>query len=198
MSRLFSQTLRDVTADVEVASHQLLLRAGFIRPLASGIFSYLPLAQRAMCKIEDIIRREMDAIGGQEITMPVVHPAELWQRTGRWYAVGAEMGRFRDKNDRDMVLAMTHEEVVADLVSREIKSYKQLPQLVYHIQTKWRDDPRPRSGLIRVREFTMKDSYSLDADWEVSKSNTAPTTSTISTSSTAAASMSSPCARTPE
>ena len=166
MSRLFSQTLRDVTADVEVASHQLLLRAGFIRPLASGIFSYLPLAQRSMRKIEDIIRCEIDAIGGQEITMPVVHPAELWQRTGRWYAVGTEMGRFQDKNERDMVLAMTHEEVVADLVSREIKSYKQLPQLVYHIQTKWRDDPRPRSGLIRVREFTMKDSYSLDADWE--------------------------------
>ena len=166
MSRLFSQTLRDVTADVEVASHQLLLRAGFIRPLASGIFSYLPLAQRSMRKIEDIIRCEIDAIGGQEITMPVVHPAELWQQTGRWYAVGTEMGRFQDKNERDMVLAMTHEEVVADLVSREIKSYKQLPQLVYHIQTKWRDDPRPRSGLIRVREFTMKDSYSLDADWE--------------------------------
>ncbi|MXX36687.1 MAG: proline--tRNA ligase, partial [Gemmatimonadetes bacterium] len=158
MSRLFSQTLRDVTADVEVASHQLLLRAGFIRSLASGIFSYLPLAQRSMRKIEDIIRHEIDAIGGQEITMPVVHPAELWQRTGRWYAVGTEMGRFQDKNERDMVLAMTHEEVVADLVSREIKSYKQLPQLVYHIQTKWRDDPRPRSGLIRVREFTMKDA----------------------------------------
>ena len=165
MSRLFSQTLRDVTADVEIASHRLLLRAGFIRPLASGIFSYLPLAQRSMHKIEDLIRREMDAIGGQEITMPVVHPAELWQQTGRWYAVGPEMSRFQDKNGRDMVLAMTHEEVVADLVHREIKSYKQLPQLIYQIQTKWRDDPRPRSGLIRVREFTMKDSYSLDADW---------------------------------
>ena len=165
MSQLFSQTLRDVTADVEIASHRLLLRAGFIRPLASGIFSYLPLAQRSMRKLEDIIRREMNAIGGQEITMPVVHPAELWQQTGRWYAVGTEMGRFHDKNNRDMVLAMTHEEVVADLVHREIKSYKQLPQLIYHIQTKWRDDPRPRSGLIRVREFTMKDSYSLDADW---------------------------------
>lgn len=165
MSQLFSQTLRDVTADVEIASHRLLLRAGFIRPLASGIFSYLPLAQRSMRKLEDIIHREMNAIGGQEITMPVVHPAELWQQTGRWYAVGTEMGRFHDKNNRDMVLAMTHEEVVADLVHREIKSYKQLPQLIYHIQTKWRDDPRPRSGLIRVREFTMKDSYSLDADW---------------------------------
>ena len=166
MSRLFSQTLRDITADAEVASHQLLLRAGFIRQLASGIFSYLPLGHKALRKVEEIIRREMDAIGGQEITMPVVHPAEIWQQTGRWYEVGSEMSRFKDKNDRDMVLAMTHEEVVAELVSREIHSYKQLPQLVYQIQTKWRDDPRPRSGLIRVREFTMKDSYSLDADWE--------------------------------
>ena len=166
MSRLFSQTLRDITADAEVVSHQLLLRAGFIRQLASGIFSYLPLGHKTLRKVEEIVRREMDAIGGQEITMPVVHPAEIWQQTGRWYEVGSEMSRFKDKNDRDMVLAMTHEEVVAELVSREIHSYKQLPQLVYQIQTKWRDDPRPRSGLIRVREFTMKDSYSLDADWE--------------------------------
>ena len=166
MSQLFSQTLREAPGDAEVVSHQLLLRAGFIRQLASGIFSYLPLARRSMDKIENIIRAEMDAIGGQEITMPVVHPADIWKETGRWYEVGAEMGRFKDKSDRDMVLAMTHEEVVAFLVSREIKSYRQLPQLIYQLQTKWRDDPRPRSGLIRVREFTMKDSYSLDADWE--------------------------------
>lgn len=165
MSRLFSQTLRDITADAEVASHQLLLKAGYIRQLASGIFSYLPLGHKALRRVEEIIRREMDAIGGQEITMPVVQPAEIWQQTGRWYEVGAEMSRFQDKNNRDMVLAMTHEEVVADLVSREIQSYRHLPRLVYQIQTKWRDDPRPRSGLIRVREFTMKDSYSLDADW---------------------------------
>jgi len=166
MSQLFSQTLREASADAEVASHRLLLRAGFIRQLASGIFSYLPLARRAMTKIENIIREEMDAIGGQEITMPVVHPADIWKETGRWYEVGTEMSRFQDKSNRDMVLAMTHEEVMADLVSREIKSYRQLPKLVYQIQIKWRDDPRPRSGLIRVREFTMKDSYSLDADWE--------------------------------
>ena len=166
MSKLFSQTLREPSADAEVASHQLLLRAGFIRQLASGIFSYLPLARRAMNKIENILRAEMDAIGGQEITMPVVHPADIWKETGRWYQVGAEMGRLEDRSGRDMVLAMTHEEVVADLVRKEIKSYRQLPQLIYHIQTKWRDDPRPRSGLIRVREFTMKDSYSLDADME--------------------------------
>ena len=166
MSKLFSQTLRENSADAEVASHQLLLRGGFIRQLASGIFSYLPLAKRALNKVENIIRREMDAIGGQEISMPVVHPADIWKETGRWYQVGSEMGRFKDKSERDMVLAMTHEEVVADLVRKEIKSYRQLPQLIYHLQTKWRDDPRPRSGLIRVREFTMKDSYSLDADQE--------------------------------
>lgn len=166
MSKLFSQTLREAPNDAEVESHRLLLRAGFIRQLASGIFSYLPLARRTIDKIERIIRAEMDAIGGQEMTMPVVHPADLWKETGRWYQVGTELGRFKDKNERDMVLAMTHEEVVGDLVRREVQSYRQLPQLIYQLQTKWRDDPRPRSGLIRVREFTMKDSYSLDADWQ--------------------------------
>jgi prolyl-tRNA synthetase len=164
MSRLFSQTLREAPAEVEVASHQLLLRAGFIRPLGAGIFSYLPLARRSMSKIEAIMREEINAIGGQEITMPVVQPADVWKETGRWYQIGSEMGRFKDKTGHDMVLAMTHEEVVADLVRDEIRSYRQLPALVYHIQTKWRDDPRPRGGLVRVREFTMLDSYSLDAD----------------------------------
>jgi prolyl-tRNA synthetase len=162
---MFSQTLREDPTDVEVASHQLMVRAGYIHPLAAGIFSYLPLARRAMTKIETILREEINAIGGQEITMPVVNPAEVWQQTGRWYQIGTEMGRFKDKNGHDMVLAMTHEEVVADLARSEIRSYRQLPQLVYHIQTKWRDDPRPRAGLIRVREFTMLDSYSLDASW---------------------------------
>jgi prolyl-tRNA synthetase len=166
MTQLFSQTLREAPGDTDIASHQLLLRAGFIRPLAAGIFSYLPLGRRAMTRIEAIIREEMDAIGGQEITMPVVHPADIWQETGRWYQIGPEMGRFQDRAGRDMVLAMTHEEVVGDLVRKEIRSYRQLPALIYHIQTKWRDEPRPRAGLIRVREFTMKDSYSLDADWE--------------------------------
>lgn len=166
MSQLFSQTLREAAADADVASHRLLLRAGFIRQLASGIFCYLPLARRSMDRVETIIREEMAGIGGQEITMPVVHPADIWKATGRWYEIGTEMGRFQDKSNRDMVLAMTHEEVTAFLVSRLIQSYRQLPQLVYHIQTKWRDDPRPRSGLIRVREFTMKDSYSLDTDWD--------------------------------
>jgi prolyl-tRNA synthetase len=166
MSRLFSQTLREVPSDIEAASHQLLMRAGFIRPLASGIFSYLPLARRAMTRIENIMREEINAIGGQEVTMPVVQPADIWQETGRWYQIGAEMGRFKDKAGRDMVLAMTHEEVVSALVRDEIRSYRQLPALIYHIQTKWRDDPRPRAGLIRVREFTMLDSYTLDASWE--------------------------------
>jgi prolyl-tRNA synthetase len=166
MSKLFGVTLRDAPAEAEVTSHRYLLRAGFIRQLAAGVFSYLPLARRALTKIENILRQEIDAIGGQEITMPVVHPASLWQESGRWYKVGSEMGRFKDRTGREMVLAMTHEEVVADLVRRDIHSYRQLPAVIYHIQTKWRDDPRPRAGLIRVREFTMKDSYSLDADWE--------------------------------
>jgi prolyl-tRNA synthetase len=166
LSHLFGQTLRDSPTEAEVVSHQLLMRAGFIRPLGAGIFSYLHLAKRSMQKIETILRDEMDKIGGQEISMPIVNPASVWKETGRWYQIGSEMGRFKDKNDHDMVLAMTHEEVVADLVRREVQSYKQLPRLVYHIQTKWRDDPRPRAGLIRVREFTMKDSYSLDTDWD--------------------------------
>jgi prolyl-tRNA synthetase len=166
MSLLFSQTIREIPSEADVSSHQLLLRAGFIRQLAAGIFSYLPLAKRTLTNIENIMRQEINAIGGQEITMPVVHPAELWQESGRWYKIGNEMGRFKDKNEHEMVLSMTHEEVIADLVRKEIRSYRQLPMLLYHIQTKWRDDPRPRAGLIRAREFTMKDSYSLDADWE--------------------------------
>ncbi len=166
MSHLFGQTLREAPSEAEIPSHQLLVRAGFIRQLGAGIFTAMPLAKRAITKIEDIMRDEIDAIGGQELTMPVVHPADIWKETGRWYQIGTEMGRMKDKNGRDMVLAMTHEEVVADIVRRDVKSYRQLPMLVYHIQTKWRDDPRPRAGLIRVREFTMLDSYSLDADEE--------------------------------
>jgi prolyl-tRNA synthetase len=166
MSQLFSHTLREMPTDVEITSHQLLLRAGFIHHLSAGIFTYLPLAKRSLTKIENIMRQEINAIGGQEIMMPVIHPAEIWQETGRWYQIGSEMGRFKDKNNHDMVLSMTHEEVIAHLVRDEIRSYRQLPQLLYHIQTKWRDDPRPRAGLIRAREFTMKDSYSLDADQE--------------------------------
>jgi prolyl-tRNA synthetase len=166
MSRLFNQTLREAPADSEVIGHQLLVRAGFIRPLAAGLFSYLHLAHRSMDKIKASMRQEIDGIGGQEVTMPVVNPADVWQESNRWYEIGDEMGRFVDKNGRDMVLAMSHEEIITDLARREIQSYRQLPQLIYHIQTKWRDDPRPRAGLIRAREFTMLDSYSLDADWE--------------------------------
>lgn len=164
MSQLFTQTLRDAPADAETTSHKLLVQSGFIRQLGAGIYTLMPLAKRAVAKLENIMRDEINAIGGQEIFMPVVHPADLWKETNRWYEIGNEMSRFYDKNEHDMVLAMTHEEVVADLVRKDIHSYRQLPRLVYHIQTKWRDDPRPRAGLIRVREFTMKDSYSLDKD----------------------------------
>jgi prolyl-tRNA synthetase len=164
MSQLFGQTLREAPADVEVTSHKLLVRAGCIRQLGAGVFSYLPIGFRAVEKISAIIREEMNRIGGQELLMPVVNTAEIWKESGRWDVIGPELTRFKDRQDRDMVLAMTHEEVVSDLVRQEVRSYRQLPRLVYHLQTKWRDDPRPRAGLIRVREFTMKDSYSLDRD----------------------------------
>lgn len=166
MSKMFFRTLREVPADAETASHKLLVRSGFIQQLGAGIYSLLPLAKRSMVKIENIMREEINQIGGQEILMPVVNPAEVWKETNRYYEIGSEMSRFQDRKGGDMVLAMTHEEIVADLVRKIVQSYRQLPMLVYHIQTKWRDDPRPRAGLIRVREFTMKDSYSLDLDWE--------------------------------
>ncbi len=166
MSQNFVKTQRDDPKDAEVISHKLLLRAGFVRQLAAGIFISLPFAYRTAKKIEQIIRDEINKIGGQELTMPVVHPSEIWKETKRFYQIGSELGKFKDRNDHEMVLAMTHEEVVAYLVRREIRSYKQMPALIYHFQTKWRDDPRPRAGLIRVREFVMKDSYSLDATEE--------------------------------
>ncbi len=166
LSNLFGHTLRETPAEADLASHQLLLRAAMVRPLASGIFSYLPLGWRVLRKIEAIMREEMEAIGAQELLMPVLNPAEIWQATGRWQAPapGPALFRLRDRNDRDLALAMTHEEVMAQLVASEISSYRDLPRLVFHIQTKLRDEPRPRGGLIRVREFTMKDAYSLDAD----------------------------------
>ena len=166
MSQSFGTTRREVPADAQLDSHKLLIRAGFIRPLSTGIYSLLPFGWRSHRKIARIIREEIDAIGGQELRMPVVHPSRIWQETGRWDEIGPEMTRFTDRNDRDLVLAMTHEESVVDLVKGEVNSYRQLPRLIYHIQTKWRDDPRPRGGLVRVREFTMKDSYSLDTDWD--------------------------------
>ena len=166
LSRLFGRTLREVPSDAEMISHQLSLRAGLIRQMGAGIYSYMPLGWRVMKKIEQIMREEMDAVGFQDMMMPVVHPAELWQATRRWYDVGDALLRFKDRSAHDMVLAMTHEEVVVDLLKREINSYRQLPALVYHIQTKFRDEPRSRGGLVRVREFTMKDAYSAHADWE--------------------------------
>lgn len=166
MSQLFSRTLRQAPAGAESKGYEFLLRSGFIKQLGAGIFTVLPLGYRSLKKIEGIIREEMDRIGGQEISMPVVNPADIWKETGRFYTIDKELSRFKDRVGRDMVLAMTHEEAVTSVASQEIDSYRQLPQMVYQIQTKWRDDPRPRAGLIRVREFTMKDSYSFDADQE--------------------------------
>lgn len=166
ISKLLGRTLKEDVKDAEIISHNLLIRAGYIRQLASGIFSYLHLGQRSLKKIEQILREEMDNIGGVEICMPVVHPADVWKKTNRWYEIDESLCRFKDRSERDMVLAMTHEEVVADLCRTEVSSYKQLPKLVYQIFTKFRDEARARAGLIRVREFTMKDSYSLDTSWE--------------------------------
>ena len=163
---MFSRTLREAPTGADTKGYEYLLRAGYIRQLGAGIFSLLPLGFRATQKISTIIREEMNAIGAEEIQMPVVNTADIWKETGRYYSIDKEMSRFQDRAGRDMVLAMTHEEAVTDLARGEIDSYKRLPLLVYQLQTKWRDDPRPRAGLIRVREFTMKDSYSFDKDYE--------------------------------
>ncbi|MCX6045204.1 MAG: proline--tRNA ligase [Chloroflexi bacterium] len=165
MSKLFFQTLREVPADAEIVSHQLMLRTGMIRQIAAGIFDYLPLGLRVKQKIEAIFRDEMNAIEGQEVNLPVVHPAELWQRTGRWYEIGDDMARLKDRNGRELCLGMTHEELMADLAQQLVSSYRQMPFMLYQIQTKFRDEPRPRAGTIRVREFTMKDAYSFDLDF---------------------------------
>jgi prolyl-tRNA synthetase len=164
LSQLFFASLRDDPAEAEMVSHRLLVRAGYVRQLGAGIYTLLPLGLRVQRRIEQVIREEIDAIGGQEMEMPVVHPADLWRETGRYEKIGPAMARFKDRSGRDMVLAFTHEEVVADLLRDLVKSYRQLPAIVYHFQTKFRDEPRARGGLIRVREFVMKDSYSLDAD----------------------------------
>ena len=164
LSHLFFATLRDDPAEAEMASHRLLLRAGYVRQLGSGIYSLLPLGKRVSDRVAQVIREEQNAIGGQEIEMPVVHPADVWRASGRYQAIGPELGRFKDRNGRDMVLAMTHEEVVGLLLGDIVKSWRQLPMQVYHFQTKWRDEPRARGGLIRVREFVMKDAYSADRD----------------------------------
>jgi prolyl-tRNA synthetase len=164
-SQSFIPTLRDDPADAEAVSHRLLVRAGFVRQLMAGVYSLLPLGQRVARKITKIVREEMDGIGGQEFLLPALHPAEVWQRSGRWEAMGEEMFRLRDRREGELCLGMTHEEIFATIAT-EIRSYRTLPQIWYQIQTKFRDEPRPKSGLLRVREFTMKDSYSLDLDLE--------------------------------
>jgi prolyl-tRNA synthetase len=163
-SQLFLPTLKDVPAEAEVISHQLMLRAGLIRRVAAGLYSYLPLGHRVMQKVAQIIREEMNRAGAQELLLPAVQPAELWQESGRWELMGKEMMRLKDRHQRDFCLGPTHEEVITDLVRREIRSYRQLPLMLYQIQTKFRDEIRPRFGLMRGREFVMKDAYSFDRD----------------------------------
>ncbi|MEK5324629.1 proline--tRNA ligase [Aeribacillus sp. FSL M8-0254] len=165
-SQSFIPTMRENPADAEVKSHQLLLRAGYIRQTASGVYSYLPLAHRVLTKIENIIREEMNRIGAVELLMPALQQAELWQESGRWYSYGSELMRLKDRHERDFALGPTHEEVITSLVKDEIKSYKRLPLTLYQIQTKFRDEKRPRFGLLRGREFIMKDAYSFHATQE--------------------------------
>jgi prolyl-tRNA synthetase len=163
-SRYFIPTLREDPADAEVISHKLLLRAGLIRQLSAGIYSYLPLGQRVALKVMEVLREEMNAIGGQEFYLPALHPAEIWQESGRWYAIGDEMFRLKDRKGTDMCLGMTHEEVFTTIARSELRSYKQLPQVWYQIQIKHRDEARPKSGLMRLRTFIMKDAYTFDVD----------------------------------
>jgi len=165
-SQTFIPTLRETPADADVKSHQLLLRAGFIRQNTSGIYSFLPLGKRVLQKVENIVREEMDAINGVEVLMPAMQQAELWQETGRWYSYGPELMRLKDRHNRDFALGATHEEVITSLLRDEIKSYKKLPLTLYQIQAKFRDEKRPRFGLLRGREFLMKDAYSFHATRE--------------------------------
>jgi len=164
VSKLYAPTLREVPAEAEVVSHQLMLRAGFMRKAAGGIYTYLPLAWRVLKKIERIVREEMDAKGSQELLMPIVQPAEIWQESGRWDVYGAEMFRLQDRHNRCFCLGPTHEEMVTTLIRGDVRSYRQLPLSVYQIQNKYRDERRPRFGLMRGREFIMKDAYSFDRD----------------------------------
>jgi prolyl-tRNA synthetase len=165
-SQYFVPTLREDPADAEVVSHKLLLRAGIVRQLSAGIYSYLPLGQRIALRVMQILREEMNRIGGQEFYLPALHPAELWQESGRWSAIGDDMFRLKDRKGADMCLGMTHEEVFTSIARNELRSYKQLPQVWYQIQIKFRDEPRPKSGLMRLRTFIMKDAYTFDVDRE--------------------------------
>jgi prolyl-tRNA synthetase len=166
LSQLFGKTQREIPAEADTISHQLMLRSGMIRQLTAGVYSYLPMALRSLRKIEDIVRDEMDKAGGQEICMPVLQPIELWEKSGRGVAFGKNLFRLFDRKERELALGPTHEEVVTDLVARSVQSYRDLPLMLYQIQTKFRDEPRPRGGLVRVREFVMKDLYSFDTDAE--------------------------------
>jgi len=163
---MIGRRLREDPKDAKTISHKFLVRGGYVRPVSAGIFSLLPIAKRIIAKIEAIVREEMNAVDGQEVLMPVVLPAELWKESGRFETVGPELLRFKDRNDKDMLLGMTHEEAIVHLVRSEVNSYKQLPVMAYQIQTKYRDEARPRAGLIRVREFTMKDAYSFHTSQE--------------------------------
>ena len=157
-------TLKEAPADAEIVSHSLMLRAGMIKKLAAGIYSYLPIGLRSIRKIEAIIREEMNRAGAVELLMPIIQPAELWMASGRWQKMGAELLRLRDRHERDFIVQPTSEEVAVEIVREDIRSYKQLPLNIYHIQTKFRDERRPRFGVMRGREFTMKDAYSFDRD----------------------------------
>src|SRR5215469_7809706 len=157
-------TMKETPAEAEVISHQLMLRAGLIRRLAAGLYSWLPMGMRVLHRVERIVREEMDRAGALEVVMPVVQPAELWQESGRWSVYGPELLRFKDRHERDFVAGPTHEEVITDIVRRELQSYRQLPVNFYQIQTKFRDEVRPRFGVMRAREFFMKDAYSFHLD----------------------------------
>ncbi len=170
-SKLLIPTLREEPGEAEVVSHRLMIRAGMIRKVAAGIYTYLPLGLRVIRKVEQIVREEMNRAGAQELLMPMVQPAELWHETGRWGEYGKELLRFKDRSEREFCLGPTHEEVITDLVRAEVKSYRHLPQILYQIQTKFRDEIRPRFGLMRGREFLMKDAYSFDRDEEGAKSS---------------------------
>ena len=168
-SQFFISTLKEAPADAEVASHRLMLRAGMIKRLGAGIYSYMPMGLRVIRKVEGIIREEMNRAGAVELLMPVVQPAELWQESGRFQAYGPELLRVKDRHERDFVIQPTSEEVITDIARQELRSYKQLPRNFYHIQTKFRDERRPRFGVMRGREFTMKDAYSFDRDFETGR-----------------------------
>ena len=166
MSKLYAPTLKESPNDAEIASHKLLLRAGMMRKTASGVYTFLPLGYKVLAKVEAIVREEMDSIGAQEIMMPALQPAELWHESGRWNDYGPELMRLRDRHDHDFCLGPTHEELITSLVRNELRSYKQLPLSLYQIQVKFRDEIRPRFGLLRSREFIMKDAYSFHATQE--------------------------------